>query len=504
MKANVVANYCGQAWRILMQLAFVPLYIRFLGIEAYGLIGIFALLMGSLVLLDVGMKPALFREMARFTAGAHNAQSIRDLLRSIEIIVVLIAAGVALGIWAASGWLASDWLRLERLPAPAVAHAISIMGLVIGLSFVEDIYVNSISGLQRQVLQNALTSAVATVRAVGAVGVLAWISPTVEAFFFWQGLISLITVALFAATLHRILPSGQRPARFSWAAILGIWHFAAGMLAIVFLSILLTQIDKILLSRLLTLEAFAYYALAGVVANALANLETPITASFYPRFTELVTRDNRAILSALYHQGSQLVTVMVGAAASVLIVFCVPVLMLWTGNPVLVQHVAPLVTVLAFGALLHSLMGIPGSLALAYGWTLFPIYVNIVAVCVIVPAIFWLVPIYGAIAAAWAWVALNSGYVLFAIALLHRRLLTTEKWSWYIKDTLMPLASAFITALLCHKLAPDNLGKLGEFSVLLVTSGLVLIAAALSAPLVRHQLIAHILPLVSSRRPGAI
>jgi hypothetical protein len=34
------------------------------------------------------------------------------------------------------------------------------------------------------------------------------------------------------------------------------------------LSLLLTQIDKILLSRLLTLEAFGYYALAGVVAFA--------------------------------------------------------------------------------------------------------------------------------------------------------------------------------------------------------------------------------------------
>ena len=40
-------------------------------------------------------------------------------------------------------------------------------------------------------------------------------------------------------------------------------------MAITFLSLLLMQVDKILLSRLLTLESFGYYALAGVVANAL-------------------------------------------------------------------------------------------------------------------------------------------------------------------------------------------------------------------------------------------
>jgi len=504
MKANVIANYCGQAWRILMQLAFVPVYIRYLGIESYGLIGIFTLLLAWLTLLDVGMRPALFREMARFTAGAHNAQSIRDLLRSVEIVVVAIAAAIAIGIWAASGWLASDWLRLERLPAPTVAHAISIMGLVIGLSFVADIYVNSISGLQRQVLQNALIGAIATVRAVGAVGVLAFISPTIDAYFLWQGLVSVITVVLFAAALYLILPTAPRAARFSRSAIREIWRFAAGMLAITFSAILLTQIDKILLSKLLTLEAFAYYALAGMVANALHSLDAPIMATFYPRFTELATRGDEAALPPAYHQGAQLVTVTVGAAASVLIVFAAPILTVWTGNPALVEHVAPLVRVLAFGTMLHCFMSIPANLALAYGWTSFAFFVNAVAICIIVPAIFWLVPAYGAIGAAWAWVALNSGYVLFAIALLHRRLLTTEKWNWYIKDTIMPLSSAFITAWLCHRLAPDNLGKAGELGVLIVSSVFALTAATLSAPMVRHQLAKHVLPLVSNHRPGAI
>lgn len=42
LKRNVIANYLGQGWRVLMSLAFVPLYIKYLGIEAYGLIGILA------------------------------------------------------------------------------------------------------------------------------------------------------------------------------------------------------------------------------------------------------------------------------------------------------------------------------------------------------------------------------------------------------------------------------------------------------------------------------
>src|SRR4030042_4748086 len=111
VKKNLIANYFGQGWNALMGLAFVPLYIKYLGVESYGLIGIFAMLQAWMVLLDMGMTPTLSREMARLTGGAHEAQSIRDLLRSIETICFGIAVVIALGIWAASGWFASDWLR---------------------------------------------------------------------------------------------------------------------------------------------------------------------------------------------------------------------------------------------------------------------------------------------------------------------------------------------------------------------------------------------------------
>jgi len=68
------------------------------------------------------------------------------------------------------------------------------------------------------------------------------------------------------------LPLAPLPTRFSGSALIGIWRFAAGMMAITFRALLLTQVDKILLSRLLTLESFGYYALAGLVANALYML----------------------------------------------------------------------------------------------------------------------------------------------------------------------------------------------------------------------------------------
>lgn len=488
LKKNVLANYLGQGWRVLMSLAFVPLYIKYLGIEAYGLLAIFAMLQAWLSLLDMGMKPALGREMARFTGGAHDAQSIWDLLRSIEIIAIVVAGLIGIGIWGASGWLAADWVRAEKLPVALVAQAFALMGAIIALQFVESMYTSSIAGLQRQVLQNVVASLMATVRGFGAVGILMWVSPTINAFFIWQGLISLLTVAVFAGMVYRVLPSPPRPARFSMPALIGIWRYAAGMVGITLLALLLTQVDKLLLSRLLSLEAFAYYALAGLGAGVLYRLTEPITTAFYPRFTELAVRGDENALSAVYHQSAQLVTVLMGAAAVVLMIFGDRVLLLWTADPALAKKVAPLMTVLALGTLFNGLMWTPYQLQLAHGWTALTIKVNSVAVSILIPAILWVVPAYGAIGAAWIWVTLNAGYILFAIYFMHRRLLHKEKWRWYRQDVVIPLTAATGAAWLCRWAMPEHLGRLGEFGVLLLSSGSVLIASALTAPMVRHQL----------------
>jgi O-antigen/teichoic acid export membrane protein len=270
------------------------------------------------------------------------------------------------------------------------------------------------------------------------------------------------------------------------------WRFAAGIVAITLLALLLSQVDKILLSRQLTLEFFGYYALAGVVTSSLTMLTGPIATALYPRFTELATNRDEAALRTLYHQGAQMVTVLTGSAAIVLMTFGYSVLRLWTGDPALSEKVAPLMTILALYVLFNALLVIPYQLQLAHGWTSLTIKVSIVAVIVMVPAILWVVPVYGAIGAAWMLATTTAGCLLFEIPLMHRRLLPADKWSWCVQDVAVPLAAATAAALLCRWVMPHNLGKLGEFSALLTASICVLIAAAAAAPMVRHQLIRHL------------
>lgn len=446
LKKNVIANYLGQGWTALMGLAFVPLYIKYLGIEAYGLIGLFAILTAWLSLLDMGMTPVLGREMARFTGGGHTPESIRDLLRSIELVAIVIAGIIAGGMTLGADWLAGSWLKAEKLPVPVVAQAFAIMGMVTAMRFVEGLYRSCIIGLQRQVLFNVVNSAMATLRGLGSVGILVWLSPTIFAFFLWQGVVSVVTVALLAAITYDKLPKIERTAQFSPDSLRMVWKFAGGMMLTTFLSLLLTQVDKIILSRLLTLSEYGYYTLATVVAGALFVLITPITQAWYPRLCEYKVHENHVALVDAFHKGSQLVSVGAGSIAIVLIMFSETVLLLWTHDSELAKNVAPLLSLLVLGNLCNGLMHIPYQTQLAFGWTSLTAKINIFAVLMIVPAIYWITPLYGAKGAAWIWVLLNIGYVIVGMSLMFRYILSGEKVKWYLDDVILPLAMAFLVA----------------------------------------------------------
>ena len=446
LKHNLVANYLGQGWVAIMSLAFIPIYIKYLGIESYGLIGLFALLQAWLSLLDMGMTPTLGREMARFTGGAHSAQSIRDLLRSIEVIAFGIAILIASAIALSTNRIVTSWLKVETLPVDVVTQAFMLIGLVTAIRFMESIYRSSIIGLQRHVLYNVVNSVMATVRGLGAIGVLVWISASIEAFFIWQGLVSIVTLIILMILTYTILPRAERAGQFSLGALRNIWKFAGGIVSITLLALLLMQVDKILLSKLLSLKEYGYYTLVAIVAGGLYAIITPITQSFYPRLCELHARNDQVGLINTYHKGAQLISVFAGSVAIVIIVFGETFLRLWTQDPELAQRTKTLLSLLMLGNLLNGLMWIPYQTQLAHGWTELGIRINIIAIAIIIPAILWVTPRFGAEGAAWVWVSLNAGYVLIGVHFMYQRILVTEKWRWYIKDALIPLLTGLAVA----------------------------------------------------------
>jgi len=493
VKRNLIANYFGTGWSAVMGLAFVPLYIKYLGIEAYGLIGVFLSLQGWFALLDMGLTPTLNREMARFTAGMHTPQSIHNLLRSMEIVFLGSGVLIMFLVMGLSSWIATDWLNAQTLTIKTVTQALAITGVIIGLRWISTLYRSALLGLEHHVWLNFVNACFSTIRGVGAVAVLAYLAPTIQAFFVYQGIIGTIEIAVFAWKIRKVLPDPPQSPKFSMGALKGISRFAAGMTTITVLATLMTQVDKLLLSKLLTLEQFGYFTLATTVAGALTALSIPISNVAFPRFTALIAAGDEKTFAEQYHKFAQLLTIAVIPAALILCFFSQEILFLWTRDIATSQAVAPILSVWVIGAALSCLMNVPYTAQIASGWLKLTIVVNSFAVAIMIPALLILVPQHGAIAAAWVWVVVNAGFVLFSIPAMHSRILKQEKWKWYGADVFWPLVAAllFSTGMLVLHEARVAMTQLQE-AAYIIGGGASMVLATAAATQVGRQAISKL------------
>ncbi|EKD84375.1 MAG: hypothetical protein ACD_39C00086G0001, partial [uncultured bacterium] len=298
---------------------------------------------------------------------------------------------------------------------------------------------------------------------------------------------SFFALFVFSLIVYRSLPVAERGGQFSSTELSKVWRFAAGILATSVLVLLLTQVDKLILSRMLSLEAFGKYNLAATVANSLLILVGPITQAHYPKLIEMWSACNYNEARKIFHGGAQLISVIVGAAACVIFYFGDNLIVTWTANEELGKSIGTILKVLTLGSMLNSFMHMPYILQLACGWSSFAAKINLVAVLVLVPAVLLFTPMYGAIGAAWVWAALNAGYVFIATHIMFKTILPTEEKKWFIDDIFKPFFAAFATISLFWLLMPGFASKIHE-TIFIVLAGLtaVLTATVFSPELKTH------------------
>ena len=500
MKIDIGFNIVAAVWVAVVTLIFTPVYVHYLGLEAYGLIGLLATLQVSLGVLDLGLSQVLARELARYTGGGLSRQSVLNLIRSVEMVAFFIAAAIAIVMWISSGWIGRSWLQVGNNPATDLIHAIAIMGIVIALRLVEGLYRGAVMGLHRQVQLNVITLTAVTLRACGAFLILVFVTRSIAAFFAWQSLISALTIISLRWLMHASLDDGRARGGFSTLELKRISRFALGVTSITLLGVALTQVDKLLLSRLLLLKDYGEYILAVTLAAAPLSLAGPITQAAQPRFARAVAAQDELTLAHLFHGSAQFLSVIVGSAAVVIMCFSHEVLVLWLHNPALANRLAPLVRVLALGSLLNGLVWLPYGLQLAYGWTKLGARINLIAVATLIPSLLIVVPKYGAIGAAWLWVVLNIGYCTVSLHFMFLRILPEHKIRWYVFDAGMPLLAAAVVALALKGAFPGD----GSFLLRLLFLGLVSVTAvcvaAAAASVIRREALAFGLMLLRLRR----
>lgn len=436
LKHNIIANYVSQLYGTLIGIVMVPLSVRYMGTEAYGLVGFFAMLQMWFQLLDVGLTPTMARETARFRGGASDALGLRRLLRTLEGIFFAVAVLGAGAMMAGANSIASGWLKAQQLPLVEVERAIMLMAIIVALRWVCGLYRGVISGFERLVWLSGVNVAVATARSVLVIPFFMYIGVSPTQFFSYQLVVAVIETMALVIQTYRLLPEIKEVQRlpWQWKPLRDVLKFSFSIAFTNSVWLLITQTDKLVLSKLLPLTEYAYFTLAVLVASGVMVISSPISAALQPRMTRLSAEGDDAGLIRLYRNATQLVGVIAIPAALMLAVFSEQVLWAWTGDAEITRKAAPVLTLYALGNGIVALGAFPFYLQFAKGDLKLHLIGNALFVVVLIPTLIWATRQYGVIGAGYAWLCSNTVFFLCWVPVVHHRFVKSLHIQWLLHD----------------------------------------------------------------------
>lgn len=432
---NLIANLFSNVWGVISIFIFVPFYIKFLGIEAYGLVGFYATLIGFLSLADLGFSATLKREFARMSARPSSDQEIRETLRTYEVLYVLISLFISIIIWFSAPLIAEHWLNAKAISPNEITLALRLMGVSIALQLPSGLFIGGLMGLQRQVLANSLNIGIGILRGFGAVLVLWLITPSIFAFFAWQLISNVAYLLIVRSNLWRIISIDKtnRKVTFSWQVIRSTGRFSLGMASISLIGVLLSQSDKLIVSKFVSLEMFSYYSIASSLASLPIIVVGALGTAVFPRFVELVTLSNHGQMEKIYKTSSEIAGIILIPAGLVLIFFCGEFIFAWTGSNLIADQAKVTAVLLLGGQILQSTSVVPYNLAIAHGSFRFSQKIGVYAVLLIIPLLIFLTTRYGIVGAGMSWFLLNIFTFPLNLYFLHKQKLSNNKM---LKDSI--------------------------------------------------------------------
>lgn len=436
LKRNIVSVYTSQIYVTGVGIAMTPLYIRYMGPEAYGLIGFFSVLQALFNFLDMGLTPTTARETARYGGGAMDALNYRRLTRALEGVFFGVALVGGTLMFVSADRVASDWLSISALSYAETSASIQLMSAVVVLRWISGFYRGVIGGHERLFWLGVFNAGIATLRFVLVMPLLIFFDATPVAFFKFQLLVAFIEISTLAWFAYRLMPAVPFNKRISWewAPLKSPLKFSLSIAFTASVWVLVTQTDKLVLSRILPLSDYGYFSVAVLVASGIAILSGPVSGAIMPRMARLHAENRHEDINAVYRHATQLVMVVVVPVSLVLAFYPEEVLWAWTGDATLVEKAAPVLRLYSVGYCVLAASAFPYYLQYANGNLSLHVIGNVLFIALLIPSVIFGTLRFGMEGAGWAWLAANSVYFIAWVPLVHKRFFPGQHLNWLVRD----------------------------------------------------------------------
>jgi O-antigen/teichoic acid export membrane protein len=409
---NTLYNLLGQGALIVLGFVAVKYIFRQLGEDALGII-YFALTASAVLssMLEMGIGATTIREISAH--GANEPAYIVDLIRTGSLFFWSVYACFALALLLGAPAIAQHWIKLRTLGPEAAIRVLRVIGVASLVAFPRTFYVSILRGLQRMEFNNLIDVGTSGLQQFGTIVILLLGGGLMQVAH-WMVFCFFACIAAYAFICSRFFPWRALVPGFSLPVVKRNFNFTSNMAAISFLSVVESQADKVLVSKLMPIGMFGYYgiAYAGVQKGQLVT--TAISQAALPSLCELHGAGNGKALLSKYNKLQDFLC-FVTAPIFAAIPFAALPLFTYVLNAEAARVLLLPITFLCLGYYLNATANAPYILSLAVGRPDISARFTFYALFVVPPAAAALVYFFGLAGAAFSWVVYNLFSYVYTI-----------------------------------------------------------------------------------------
>lgn len=409
---NTAWNLIGTAAPMFVAVFCIPILIRGLGKERFGVLTLTWALIGYASLFDLGLGRALTQLVAQKLGSGDEAEIPTLGWTSLLLMFVLGLVGAAI-IVALSPWLVHRALHVPPAIQRETLQAFYLLGISIPLVISTAGLRGLLEAYQRFGLINVLRIPMGIFTFTGPLLVL----PISKSLFPMVAVLAAgRAVAWLAHLLICLHVVPQLRERIAWkrAVVAPLLRFGGWMTVSNVVGPLMVTLDRFLVGALLSVEAVSYYVTPFELVTKLFVVSGALAGVMFPAFS-IASAQNAERTMRLYYRSILAVTCMLAPFCFSIVVFARPLLTIWLGLA-FADNSFRVAQILSMGVLFLGVESVPFSLLQAIGRPDLPAKVNLIEVPVYLAAFWFLTAHYGLVGAAAAW---SLRAFLDAVVLLH-------------------------------------------------------------------------------------
>ena len=452
-KSNLIkllSNYGSRLWSLTSVFIFIPLYIKFLGTESYGLISFYALLLGIIGFADAGMSSAVIKELS----NSNDTNYRYSVFKNLEKIYLIVCAVVIFLIIICASFIADFWIKTDGINRSDLINNIYLIGFGVSLQLLTSLYFGALFALNSQVKSN-MTQLLWSFAKSALVFILFIIfTKSIEIYFIWQIVCNLVYILVLRFFIIKQLKREAEglPLRLIFEKLpKHIVVYLKGMVFIALISSINIQADKLITSSLFNLNIFGFYNLASSLSQIPIIIATPLVAFAFPlfsKYSDIKDNNHKVTTLLIFNKVFYLINILITVLVICIMFYTKEILYLWTKNsipPTVFPSIVFDIRMLILGTFFLALQFPFYYMLLAQGKTKYTIYQGVLQLIIGLPLLYFFTVKFGLYGVPWPWLIINLSSFIYLFYIVSKNFVVFGTKKFYTRIFFSPI---IITALI--------------------------------------------------------